>query len=152
MFQDYFQLNGNNSFHHFSKETGFPDWKRAKEFPECVFVFGSNNKGIHGAGSAFIAKKHFGAKQGVGRGIQGNSYAIATLPRPYQPALPIDDIKEQIEDFSIFTFCNPDRQFIVTAVGTGFAQIPPEVIAPMFNIGCINCWFPIAWKPYLTDI
>jgi hypothetical protein len=22
----------------------------------------------------------------------------------------------------------------------------------LFNVGCINCWFPIAWKPYLLDI
>ena len=99
-----------------------------------------------------ITLYRFGAKQGIGRGYQGNSYAIATLPRPYQPALHIDDIKEQIEDFSTFTFCNPDKQFIVSAIGTGFAQIPTEVIAPLFNIGTINCWFPVAWKPYLQDI
>ena len=43
-----------------------------------VFVFGSNPKGIHGAGAAATAKTQFGAIQGQGEGMQGNAYALPT--------------------------------------------------------------------------
>lgn len=43
-----------------------------------IFVFGSNPKGIHGAGAAYTAKTQFGAIQGKGEGMQGNAYALPT--------------------------------------------------------------------------
>lgn len=43
-----------------------------------VFVFGSNPKGIHGAGAAATAKSKFGAIQGQGEGMQGSAYALPT--------------------------------------------------------------------------
>lgn len=43
-----------------------------------VFVFGSNPKGIYGAGAAATAKAKFGAIQGQGEGMQGNAYALPT--------------------------------------------------------------------------
>ena len=42
-----------------------------------VFVFGSNPEGRHGAGAAKAALR-FGAKYGVGRGSQGQTYALVT--------------------------------------------------------------------------
>lgn len=42
-----------------------------------IFVFGSNPSGIHGAGAAKAAVE-FGAKYGVGRGLQGQTYALIT--------------------------------------------------------------------------
>ena len=45
---------------------------------DTVFVFGSNPKGIHGAGAAATAKAKFGAIQGQGEGMQGNAYALPT--------------------------------------------------------------------------
>jgi ribA/ribD-fused uncharacterized protein len=42
-----------------------------------IFVFGSNPQGRHGAGAAKAAMS-FGAKYGVGRGLQGQSYALIT--------------------------------------------------------------------------
>lgn len=42
-----------------------------------VFVFGSNPEGRHGMGAAKTAMK-YGAKYGVGRGLQGNTYALVT--------------------------------------------------------------------------
>ena len=35
-----------------------------------IFVFGSNPEGRHGAGSALVAVKYFGAKYGQGEGLQ----------------------------------------------------------------------------------
>jgi hypothetical protein len=49
-----------------------------------IFVFGSNRKGIHGAGSAKIAAKEYGAEFGVGEGRTGQAYAIPTKETPYQ--------------------------------------------------------------------
>ena len=43
-----------------------------------IFVFGSNVRGIHGAGSAKVAASLFGAKYGKGRGLEGQSYALIT--------------------------------------------------------------------------
>lgn len=43
-----------------------------------IFVFGSNPQGIHGLGTAKIALLKYGAKYGIGHGIQGKSYALAT--------------------------------------------------------------------------
>lgn len=42
-----------------------------------IFVFGSNPEGRHGAGAALAAQK-FGAKRHIGRGLQGNTYALVT--------------------------------------------------------------------------
>ena len=47
-----------------------------------IFVFGSNEAGIHGAGAARIAFLKFGgAEMGLGNGLSGNSYAIPTKDR-----------------------------------------------------------------------
>lgn len=44
-----------------------------------VFVFGSNLAGHHSGGAARTAMERFGARWGVGEGIQGQSYAIPTM-------------------------------------------------------------------------
>ena len=46
--------------------------------PNTIFVFGSNPEGRHGAGSAKVARLHFGAIYGQGEGLQGSSYALPT--------------------------------------------------------------------------
>ena len=57
--------------------------------PNEVFVFGSNLKGMHGGGAAYIAYRKFGAIMGQGVGLQGQSYGIPTMQggvetiRPY---------------------------------------------------------------------
>lgn len=43
-----------------------------------ILVFGSNPQGWHGKGLAKIAKEQFGAIQGKGRGLQGQSYGLIT--------------------------------------------------------------------------
>lgn len=46
--------------------------------PDTIFVFGSNPEGIHGAGAALVALRHFGAIYGIGAGLQGQAYALPT--------------------------------------------------------------------------
>lgn len=45
--------------------------------PKCIFVFGSNPEGRHGAGAAKAAMS-FGAVYGQGRGRQGMAYGLVT--------------------------------------------------------------------------
>lgn len=44
-----------------------------------VFVFGSNEQGLHHGGAARAAVEHFGAIMGQGSGLQGNSNAIPSM-------------------------------------------------------------------------
>ena len=86
---------------------------------DTIFVFGSNPEGRHGAGSARVAAKLFGAKYGQGEGLQGNSYALPTTElrrakwetpkHSMAQATIVDNIKRMYE-------CarqNPDKQFKV---------------------------------------
>ncbi|MEO1298388.1 MAG: putative molybdenum carrier protein [Cyanobacteria bacterium J06636_16] len=133
------------------------DWHQLEAAPEVifrlepneVFVFGSNDLGIHGAGAAlqaFGSANHQArkwdnttaegdwARWGVGRGHQvgyrGESYAIATKPNPFTnpQSLPqterenhLQDIKSQFQDLVQFAEANPQKVFLVTPVGTGMA-------------------------------
>ena len=51
--------------------------------PDTIFVFGSNPEGRHGAGSARVAREHFGAIYGQGEGLQGSAYALPTTELRY---------------------------------------------------------------------
>ena len=77
-----------------SKESIMEQKRSTPEFitelqPNEIFVFGSNLKGMHGGGAAYIAYRKFGAIMGQGVGLQGQSYAIPTMQggvetiRPY---------------------------------------------------------------------
>lgn len=59
-----------------------------------IFVFGSNSEGRHGAGSAKVAVRQFGAKLGQGHGLQGNAYGLVTtdLSVSYRPSVSRKDI------------------------------------------------------------
>jgi hypothetical protein len=96
-----------------------------------VFVFGSNEQGIHGKGAALTATKEHGAVRGQGVGLQGNSYAIPTKSTPYK-TLDLPEIKKYVDDFLDFARKNPDTKFNLTAIGTGLAGYKPEQIAPFF--------------------
>lgn len=50
---------------------------------DTIFVFGSNPEGRHGAGSAYIALRYFGAIYRRGEGLYGNSYALPTTELRY---------------------------------------------------------------------
>ena len=107
-----------------------------------VYVFGSNERGIHGAGTALTARQRFGAVLGEGFGYFGNSYAIPTKSTPYggdSGILPEDKIREYVSAFTWFAAAHPELTFDVTAVGCGLARPQHQtreqrvsVIAPMF--------------------
>lgn len=113
-----------------------------------IFVFGSNESGIHGAGAARFAKS-LGAVHRVGFGIQGETFAIPTKDWMLYP-LELNDIHHYVKAFIRFARINLDSNFKVTRIGCGLAGYKDEDIAPMFLSAPDNCHFDKAWEPYLV--
>lgn len=96
-----------------------------------IFVFGSNEAGIHGAGAAKKAMD-FGAVYGVGFGLQGQTFAIPTKDYLVK-TLSLKEIKAYVDDFLKFAESRKDLTFLVTKIGCGLAGYTFEDIAPMFE-------------------
>ena len=96
-----------------------------------VFVFGSNEAGIHGKGAALDAKKYFGAEGKIGRGKTGRSYALPTKNADIKN-LPIEDIQANVSEFVKYAKANPDQTFVVTRVGTGLRGLGDSEVAALF--------------------
>lgn len=113
------------------------------------FVFGSNLRGAHKKGAALYALEYCGAELGNPIGLQGRCYAVPTKDK-YIQTLPIDRIVPYIQGFKQFSLDQPQREFFVSALGTGLAGYKHEDIAPWF-MGCgDNCIFPVEWEVYLS--
>lgn len=115
-----------------------------------IFVFGSNLRGVHGAGAARYALEHEGAVMYKGTGHHGNSYALPTKDYSIQ-TLPLDDVQAFVEMFLQYAEMNPDLDFKVTRVGCGLAGFKDSDIAPMFEACPDNCYFDSAWEPYFRS-
>lgn len=110
-----------------------------------VFVFGSNESGIHGAGAAAYANKVFGAALYVGYGPTGRCFAIPTKDWEIK-TLPLEVVKVYVERFIAFTkgWHQHHKEFMVTKIGCGLAGFTVEQIAPLFK-DCRdqkNIWLP----------
>lgn len=116
-----------------------------------VFVFGSNLAGRHGMGAALTAVKRYGAKYGVGEGLQGNSYAIPTKDMNVV-TLPLEDIQAAVERFLFFACCNPNMTFNVTKIGCGLAGYSDQNIAPMFKDAPSNCFLHPDWVAIIKKL
>lgn len=125
-----------------------------------VFVFGSNEAGIHGAGAAQAAYKHHGARWHMGYGHYGNSFAIPTKgvihsavggAKQIGRTLPLDKIRVYVDAFLAYAEAHPELTFNVTRIGCGLAGLRDEDIAPMFAKAPVNCLFDTEWQPYLKD-
>lgn len=118
-----------------------------------IFVFESNEAGIHGAGAAKFALSK-GAVMGVGFGRQGKTFAIPTKDWSIgHLELPV--IQHYVERFIAYAEKHPDTVFHVTAIGCGLAGYKHSQIAPLFRHNCAdalpNVLFDEAWKPYLCS-
>jgi hypothetical protein len=100
--------------------------------PNQIICFGANEAGRHGAGLAKLAKNKFGARYGVGRGLQGNSYALPTKDFEIN-TLPLYDIEQNIKEFLDFAGENPHYEFYMTLIGCGLANYTPDQIGPLFG-------------------
>ncbi|MDE6512400.1 MAG: ADP-ribosylglycohydrolase family protein [Muribaculaceae bacterium] len=95
--------------------------------PDDVFVFGSNLAGHHAGGAARVARQRFGAIEGQGVGMQGQSYAIPTMQGD------VETIKPYVDDFiEVARECDQNT-FYVTRIGCGIAGFTDEEIAPLFR-------------------
>ena len=94
--------------------------------PNEIFVFGSNLKGMHGGGAAYIAYRKFGAIMGQGVGLQGQSYAIPTMQGG------VETIRPYVDEFIKFAKQHPELTFLVTRIGCGIAGFTDEEISPLF--------------------
>ena len=115
-----------------------------------IFVFGSNEAGVHGAGAAKAAHKFYGAEWGNGYGLQGRSFAIPTKDINIR-TLPLDVIEYFVSNFVRMASMQPDRQYFMTRIGCGLAGYKDSDIAPMFKGSPTNINFPEDWKTYLED-
>ena len=95
--------------------------------PNEIFVFGSNLKGMHGGGAAYIAYRKFGAIMGQGVGLQGQSYAIPTMQGG------VETIRPYVDEFIAFAKENKNLTFLVTRIGCGIAGFTDDDIAPLFE-------------------
>ncbi len=95
--------------------------------PDEVFVFGSNLAGYHAGGAAHVAKERFGAIEGQGVGLQGQSYAIPTMQGG------VETIRPYVDEFLDFAQECDQTTFLVTRIGCGIAGFTDEEIAPLFR-------------------
>ena len=95
--------------------------------PNEIFVFGSNLKGMHGGGAAYIAYRKFGAIMGQGVGLQGQSYAIPTMQGG------VETIRPYVDEFIWFAKQHPELTFLVTRIGCGIAGFTDDEISPLFE-------------------
>ena len=117
---------------------------------KLIFVFGSNEAGVHGAGAARLAQQRYGAVYGKGFGLHGVSFAIPTKNRVIR-TLPLVHIDLYVQQFKKLAASKPDLHFQVTQIGCGLAGYTARDIAPMFRDSPKNCSFDTAWHPFLGD-
>jgi len=120
-----------------------------------IFVFGSNESGIHGAGAARLAVDKFGAQPGKGWGLSGNTFALPTKDWEIK-TLPIEAVKNYVDRFIALTngHYHSKWNFLVTKIGCGLAGFTPEEIAPLFK-ECRNqrnIWLPQDFHDVLDGI
>ncbi len=95
--------------------------------PGEIFVFGSNLRGMHGGGAAYVAYRKFGAVMGQGVGLQGRSYAIPTMQGG------VETIKPYVDEFVDFARKHSELTFLVTRIGCGIAGFSDWQISPLFE-------------------
>jgi hypothetical protein len=111
-----------------------------------VFVFGSNEAGIHGAGAAKTAYEKHGARWGFSYGHMGDSFAVPTKNQIIE-TLPMGHIEAYVMGFLAYAAGHRKLTFQVTRVGCGLAGLRDEDIAPLFLEAPANCLFDEKWKP-----
>ena len=97
-----------------------------------IFVFGSTESGVHGAGTAWLAHDKFGAELGKGYGLSGQSYAVPVKDHNVN-RLHLSVIKVYVDDFLEYAKHHPKNMFILTEIGTGSTGYRVENIAPLFQ-------------------
>ena len=113
-----------------------------------IFVFGSNQSGVHGKGAALTAKNKFGAIEGQGEGLQGKSYALPTKGFNIEN-LSLNEISQNIDTFFSFAKQNQDLVFYLTKIATGLGNKTTTEIADLIRSKQIpsNVILPVEFAP-----
>jgi len=114
----------------------------------CIWVFGSNTRGLHGAGAALVAADRFGAVVGVGEGPTGRAYAIPTKDDKLRVRT-LSEIELSVKAFLRYAAELPQERFFITRIGTGLAGFKDREIGPFFKGAPDNCSLPESWAQYL---
>jgi hypothetical protein len=115
--------------------------------PNEIFVYGSNVEGRHGKGAAKCAFGDYphklntigkwaiyGVAKGYMQGLQGASYAIITKElRAHKPAITIEQIKSQVNQFLLWASEHPEVECLVTLFGCSLAGFKVSEIAKLFS-------------------
>jgi len=112
-----------------------------------VFVFGSNDQGLHNGGAALKAVQRFGAQMGIAEGPQGQSYAIPTVGTNIGP----EEIRAAFRRLVDYARQHPELTFLVMEIGCGHGGYTPETIAPLLEDGIHveNIRYPFSfWQEY----
>lgn len=118
--------------------------------PAIIFVFGSNEAGIHGAGAARFAHQHYGAEWGVGFGLAGQSFAIPTKDAEIE-TLPLMAVGSYVRKFLAFAREHSHMNFLVTRIGCGLAGYTDAEIAPFFRGAPDNVFLSAAFLRALLE-
>jgi hypothetical protein len=113
--------------------------------PDEIFVFGSNQRGAHAGGAARLAKEKFGAQEGVGEGLTGQSYAFPTLTAEFAKVSRAS-LEASRDRFFAAARQNPDKTFLLTKVGCGIAGFTEDEIRPLFDNAPANVVPPEDWR------
>ena len=116
-----------------------------------IFVFGSNLAGRHGKGAALDAAKYFGAVNGQGVGLQGQSFAVPTKNAKLQSLQKFEIKYYIIKYLKPCIIQNPELIFYLTKIGTGLAGYSHKEMAEIFAVlkDCKNVIFPEEWKEFI---
>lgn len=115
-----------------------------------VFVFGSNEAGMHGAGAAKTAMEKHAYPYGKSYGHYGSAFGIPTKDERIR-TLPELNVHLYINGFMAYAMGRPKLKFKISQIGCGLAGFEASLIAPMFTGSPKNCYFDEAWKPFLGD-
>lgn len=112
-----------------------------------IFVFGSNLSGNHAGGAAKQAKEQFGAREGVGEGLTGQSYAFPTIGYEFHRFADRGLNLQRSRD-NLYKTCRekPDKDFLLTKVGCGIAGHSEEKMKALFTNPPENLFLPEDWK------
>ena len=113
--------------------------------PNEIFVFGSNQRGAHAGGAARLAKEKFGAQEGVGEGLTGQSYAFPTLTASFEK-VSRGSLEASRDRFFATARQHPDKTFLLTKVGCGIAGFTEDEIRPLFENAPANVILPEDWR------
>ena len=118
--------------------------------PKPIFVFGSNEAGIHGAGAALTAYKTKGARYGKSYGHYGDTFAIPTKDENIW-TMPVERIEQYVQGFLAYATGHRKLVFHVTRIGCDLAGFKDSEMANLFAFAPKNCQFDEAWREYLGD-